>query len=266
MKREVLGYVLSILVILVLWQLASWAMHWAFPPIPDPRTGELKPNPRWRVLPGPLEALQVFPAHWQEIGIHSLATGLRLTVSLLISFVLAVPLGLSIGHERWARPLLSPLVYTAYPIPKVVFWPILFMLLGVQSEAAKISFIVLVVFFQLLVSARDAAANIPRDYVLSALAAGVSHAKIYWHVVLPGSLPAIFTSLRISLGLGIFALYLAETVIKTPLGLGSYINASFGMFSFEKVFAGIMAIGLLGLGIYILIEILEHWLCRWKYI
>lgn len=256
MKRQLLGYALSVVALLLFWQLISWVIHLALP---------LR---QARVLPGPVEAMQVFTLHWRDIASHSLATGLRLIASLLISVILAVPLGLSIGHERWARQLLSPLVYTAYPIPKVVFWPILFVLLGVESEAAKISFVVLVVFFQLLVSARDAAANLPKDYILSALAAGVSHAKIYWHVVLPGALPAIFTSLRISLGLGIFAVYIAETVTISGnlLGLGFYIWNSFGRFSFEAVFAGIIAIGILGLGLYLLIELLERWLCRWKYV
>lgn len=256
MKREALGYVLSVLALLVLWQLTSWVIHLALPPR------------QARVLPGPVEAMQVFALHWQAIANHSIGTGLRLIIALLISFLLAVPLGLSIGHERWARQLLSPLIYTAYPIPKVVFWPILFVLLGVESEAAKISFVVLVVFFQLLVSARDAAANLPKDYVLSALAAGVSRSKIYWHVVLPGALPAIFSSLRISLGLGIFAVYISETVTITgsATGLGFYIWNSFGRFSFESVFAGIIAIGLLGLALYLVIELLERWLCRWKYL
>lgn len=261
MRQQTLGYILSVLALLLLWQLASWLMQLTLPA----RIA--------RVLPGPLEAIMVFPAHWRDIGNHLLGTGYRLLSALAISFVLAVPLGLSIGHERWARRLLSPLIYTVYPVPKVVFWPILFVLFGlggVLGEMGKISFVVLVVFFQLLVSARDAAENIPKDYVLSALAAGVSRLKIYWHVVLPGALPAIFTSLRVSLGLGIFAVYIAETayVIGTPKygGLGYYINNSFGSFSFESVFAGIMAIGILGLGLYLLIEVLERWLCRWKYV
>lgn len=257
MKRQTLGYLISILVLLALWQLLSWGMHMAMP------------EQKARVLPGPVQALLVFPSHWRDIGNHFLGTGYRLMVALMISIVVAVPIGLSVGHERWARTMISPLIYTAYPIPKVVFWPILFVLLNL-GEAAKISFVVLVIFFQLLVSARDAAANLPKEYVLSALAAGLSRSQIYWHVVLPGSLPTIFSALRISLGLGIFAVYIAETAITigTPKygGLGYYINSAFAIFSFEKVFAGIMAIGLLGLGLYLLIELLEHWLCRWKYL
>ncbi len=257
-RRQTLGYLLSVLVLLVLWQLLSWLLEATL----DPR--------RARVLPGPLEAFLVFPRHWREIGNHFLGTGARLVAALLLSLVTAVPLGLWVGHERRVRELLSPLIYTAYPIPKVVFWPILFVLLGIGSEVSKVAFAVLVVFFQLLVSARDAAANVPKDYVLSALAAGLSRPKVYWHVVLPAALPAIFTSLRISLGLGIFAIYLAETAVqlgRSPYaGLGFYINSSFKAFSFESVFAGIVAIGILGLGLYVLIEIAERWLCRWKYL
>jgi NitT/TauT family transport system permease protein len=258
MRQQTLGYVISVLVLLLLWQLLSWLLQLTL----DPRMA--------RVLPGPIEAFMVFPAHWREIGSHLLGTGYRLITAILLSLITAVPLGLIVGHEPRARRLLSPLIYTVYPIPKVVFWPILFVLLGVGSEISKISFAVLVVFFQLLVSARDAAANVPRDYILSALAAGLSRPKIYWHVVLPAALPAIFTALRISLGLGIFAIYIAETAIRVGVskyaGLGFYINNSFKIFSFESVFAGIMAIGLLGLGLYVLIELLERWLCRWKYL
>lgn len=256
--KQTLAYALSVLGLLVLWQLLSWLLQLTL----DPRMA--------RVLPGPLEALMVFPAHWREIGNHLLGTAARLLLGIVISLLLAVPLGLMIGHEPGARRFLSPFIYTTYPIPKVVFWPILFVLLGVGSEVSKVSFVVLVVFFQLLVSARDAAANIPRDYVLSALAAGLSRPKIYWHVVLPGALPAVFTGLRISLGLGIFAVYIAETAVRIGVskygGLGYYINHSFGIFSFEGVFAGILAIGLLGLALYGLIELLERWLCRWKHL
>lgn len=256
MRRQTLDYGLAVLALLALWQLASWAISLILPPL------------QARILPGPIQAIAVFSRHWQDIGLHFVGTGYRLLTALAISILTAVPLGLVIGHERWARRWLTPLVYTAYPIPKVVFWPIIFMALGPTAAISKIAFIVLVVFFQLLVSVRDAAANLPKDYVLSALAAGVSRLGIYWHVVLPGALPAVFSGLRISLGLGIFAVYLSETVIGgggTPYaGLGFYITNAFNIFDFGKVFAGIMAIALLGLILYLVVEGLEHWLCRWK--
>lgn len=254
--RQILDYALAILALLALWELASQGVSWALPP------------QQARVLPGPIQAIAVFQTHWQDIGRHFLGTSYRLLAALGLSILTAVPLGLVIGFERWARRWLTPLVYTAYPIPKVVFWPIIFMLLGPTAAISKIVFIVLVVFFQLLVSVRDAAANLPKDYVLSALAAGVNRRGIYWHVVLPGALPAVFSGLRISLGLGIFAVYLAETVVggsNSPYaGLGSYINNAFVIYSFDKVFAGILAIAGLGLVLYLVIEGLEHWLCRWK--
>ncbi len=256
MRRQALDYGLSILILLGLWQLASWGVSLFLPPLEA------------RVLPGPVQAIGVFQTHWKDIGLHFVGTSYRLLSALGISILTAVPLGLVIGYERWARRWLTPLVYIAYPIPKVVFWPIIFMLLGPTALISKIVFIVLVIFFQLLVSVRDAAANLPKDYILSALAAGVNRRGIYWHVVLPGALPAVFSGLRISLGLGIFAVYLAETVVgggeSQFAGLGFYINNAFVIYNFEKVFAGILAITLLGLALYLVVEGLEHWLCHWK--
>ena len=256
MRRQTLDYAIAVLALVALWQLASWAISLVLPPL------------QARILPGPVQAIAVFRNHWQDIGFHFLGTSYRLLSALGVSIVTAVPLGLIIGYERWTRRWLTPLIYVIYPIPKVVFWPIIFMALGPTAMISKVVFIVLVVFFQLLVSVRDAAANLPKDYVLSALAAGVNRRGIYWHVVLPGSLPAVFSGLRISLGLGIFAVYLAETVVgggsSQFAGLGFYINNSFVIYSFDKVFAGILAIAGLGLALYLVIEGLERWLCRWK--
>lgn len=259
MKRRILDYLLSILVLLILWQLLSSVASLTLPSL------------QARMLPGPIGASWALWTHISDIGLHFIGTSYRLLLSIAISIVTAVPLGLAIGHEHRLRRWLTPPIYIAYPIPKVVFWPIIFFMLGTTATISKIFFIVLVVFFQLLVSVRDAAANLPRDYILSAMAAGVGRAGIYRHVILPGSLPAVFSGLRVSLGLGIFAVYLAETVVggsgRSPYaGLGVYINSSFSVLNFEKVFAGIMAIALLGLVLYLIIELLEFWLCRWKHL
>ncbi len=260
MRRQIFGYAASILVLLLLWHGLSELVK---------LTGDIRIV---RLVPGPIEAFSTFASHWQEIGNHFLGTSYRLITAILISLALAIPLGLYIGHARWARQFLTPFVYTIYPIPKVVFWPVLFLTFQISQateDLSKITFMVLVVFFQLLVSIRDAAENIPKEYVVTAIAAGVSPARIYSEVILPGSLPAIFSSLRVSLGLGILAAYIAETtfVIGRPEygGLGYFIDVS-GIANVKGVYAGIVAIAVLGLALYIIIELLERWLCRWKYL
>ncbi|MBI1729727.1 ABC transporter permease subunit [Candidatus Acetothermia bacterium] len=264
MIKNLLGYLLSVILLLLIWQGVSSLLVYAYQ---DPQDARIV-----RLVPSPLTVLAFMINHWEELGKHLLGTSFRLITSIILSLALAIPLGLYIGHANWARRYLTPFVYSIYPIPKVVFWPVIFLLFQIgqaTEDIAKITFIVLVVFFQLLVSIRDAAENIPKEYVVTALAAGVKPFRIYTNVILPGSLPAIFSSLRVSLGLGIFAVYVSETTFAfgTPEygGLGWFIFKS-GILNINGDYAAIVAIAALGLTLYVLIEFLEHWLCRWKYV
>jgi NitT/TauT family transport system permease protein len=258
MKRQILGYGISTLILLVIWQLLSMLMDLI-----------LIPN-QAHFLVSPVEAFSSFVNNWQDYAKHFWGTSYRLVIAMFLALIVAIPIGLYIGHKKSARAFWTPFIYTVYPIPKVVFWPVLFMLVGVSAgleDLAKILFIWLVVFFQLLVSIRDTAANMHRAYIISALAAGLSPFDMYRHVLLPGALPEIFSSLRISLGFGLFAAYVAESSIRigTPEygGLGYFISVSYP-FNTRGIYAGIVAIAILGLLLYLLLEILERWLCRWK--
>ena len=94
---------------------------------------------------------------------------------------------------------------------------------------------------------------------------GGNKLQIYRHVVIPATLPSVLSSARISIGLGIAALYLAE-LSYTNVGLGYYINNSWKVFAYSNVFAGILAFAALGLGLYAVIEALERALCRWNFL
>ncbi|HIC95448.1 TPA: ABC transporter permease subunit, partial [Candidatus Bipolaricaulota bacterium] len=95
--------------------------------------------------------------------------------------------------------------------------------------------------------------------------AGADRWQLYRHVIIPASLPAVLASARISIGIAIAALYLAETTgINT--GLGAFLLSVRRQFRYEDIFAGIMVMGLLGLILYGLLDLLERLLCRWKYV
>ena len=114
-----------------------------------------------------------------------------------------------------------------YPIPKVVFLPILLVLLGL-ADAPKIVLIALTVFFQVLVAVRDAVHAVPEDLVLSARALGAGRWGVYRHVIVPATLPAVFTSLRIGTGTAIAVLFIAEAIAGST-GLGYFIMQSWAM-------------------------------------
>lgn len=253
LQNYVVGYLLGIVLFFGVWWLASWAVS------------TFAAKPLQGAVPPPLRALSILITEWRELAAHFFASGYRVLSGLLLATVIATPLGLVIGHERVLDRLLSPSIYLTYPIPKVVFLPLLFVFLGIY-DAPKIGLITLVLVFQLLLSTRDAAKNIPKSYVLSVVSAGASPWHVYKHVVLPASLPAMLSALRISIGTAIMALALTEA-FASRYGLWRYIYDQWSRYgNYEHMFAGILAMGILGLVFYIVTDLIERWICRWQYV
>lgn len=244
-------YLISIAVLLLIWWgvsvLVEVVKDRAFLPNPVSALREM-----WRLGP------RLFQNFW--------VSAWRLVLAITIAFTLGYPLGLLIGHERRLDQLVSPMIFIIYPIPQVAFILPLFLIFGL-GDPVKVAIVTSALFFQLLVSARGAAKLIEFEHIISVRSAGASWWQIYRHVVLPATLPSILTSLRVSVGLGMAFLYIAETTGSfDPYrgGLGSFIDSN--IFSGAQAFAGIMAMALLGFSLYIAIDIIERVVCRWKYI
>jgi len=235
-----------VIALLVLWQLAAWVVD--------------KP-----ILPAPLEVGRVFISELQS-GLldHFLVSLWRVTASTLLAIAVAAPLGLILGQSKRLNNVLSPLVYLVYPIPKVVFVPVVLLFLGL-GDAPKIAIIFLILFFQILVLVRDQAAGLRPELIQSVRSLGAGRRALFRFVYLPASLPAILTALRQSVGTAVAVLYVAE-LFATQKGLGYYIylNGS-TLFNYPAMYAGIVAMSLLGLGLYFSVDWLEKRLCAWQY-
>jgi len=213
-------------------------------------------------LPGPVVAIATLVERWAEIWPEMLVSGGRVLVAMAVGTALAVPLGLWLGRSRRADAVAAPLIFLLYPIPKVVFLPVLLVLLGL-GNTPKIALIALIVFFQILVTARDASRAVPEGSIVSVRSLGASSLDVYRHVVVPASLPDIFTALRIGTGTAIAVLFLAESIAGTN-GLGYYIVDAWGQIDYPAMFAGIIVMALLGVVLYEALDALEIWATRWR--
>lgn len=214
-------------------------------------------------LPKPHQALASLAVELnQGLLIHVGVSLYRVLVSLGMSLLLGVPLGLVLGKNRWLDSYLAPAIYLTYPIPKVVLMPVLFVLLGI-GDVSKIVLITLIVFFQILVTTRDAARHLEEEYILSVKSLGAGTWELYAHVYFPGCLPEILTSLRLGLGTAMAVLFLTETYA-TRQGIGYFIMDSLSKMAYPDMFAGIIAMGLMGFFLYLLIDAIEKRVCRWK--
>jgi NitT/TauT family transport system permease protein len=218
------------------------------------------------ILPTPVEVARVFV---EELGegliIHFLASLWRVVASMLLAVALAAPAGLVIGQSPRLNRLFSPLIYILYPIPKVVFVPIILLILGI-GDIPKIFLIFLILFFQILVLVRDQAANLAPQLIHSLRSLGAGRRALFRFVYLPASLPAILTALRQSVGTAVAVLYIAE-LFATTSGLGYYIYYKGStLLNYPAMYAGVVAMSLLGLMLYFSVDWLERRLCPWLHI
>jgi NitT/TauT family transport system permease protein len=229
--------------LMVLWQIFAMILH----------------QP---ILPSPMTVAVVF---WEELGngllIHFAASLWRVVAGIGLSLLLAVPAGLVLGQsQKWNR-IFSPFLYLIYPIPKVVFVPIVFLLLGI-GDLAKITLIFLILFFQVLVLVRDAAVGISPQLLLSLRSLGAGRRALFRFVYLPASIPAILTGLRQSIGTAVAILYITE-LFATRYGLGYYIYYQGStLLNYPAMYAGVVAMSLLGLGLYFGVDWLQKRLVR----
>jgi NitT/TauT family transport system permease protein len=243
-RRDVL---LASLGILVIWQFVAMLVNRS-------------------ILPTPVVVLDVFFKELRgELPGHFAASLWRVVAGMLLSVVTAVPVGLGIGGSKRLNRFLSPVIYLLYPIPKVVFVPIVLLFLGV-GDTAKITVIFLILFFQIVVLVRDQAAGLAPQMLQSLRSLGAGRRALFRFVYLPASLPAILTALRQSIGTAVAVLYIAE-LFATRKGLGYYIYQSGStLLDYPAMYAGVLAMSILGLGLYFTVDWLERRLCPWKFV
>lgn len=241
--RRLLAYVWGTVAVIALWWACALLLNTPALPAPDATFPALA-----ACLP------EIAP----ELGISFL----RIVLAMALGTVLGAPLGMWLGRSERANRVLSPVLYVLYPIPKIVFLPVLFILLGLGGQA-KVVLMAIVVFFQMLVSMRDAAAGVPEDAATSLRSLGATRWQVFKEAVVPATVPALFTALRVTTAMTVAILFIAESMAGSS-GLGYYIMHSWSLLEYEQMFAGIVVLSVLGVAIYEAFEAIEYRLLRWK--
>jgi 4-hydroxybenzoate polyprenyltransferase len=187
----------------------------------------------------------------------------RVCLSILLSWIIAFPLGAALGYSRVLDRIFAPLIFMAYPVPKMVLLPVIVLLFGL-GDISKIVLITLILFFQVLVSTRDGVRAINTRYYDSVESMGGTRYDIYRHVVFPAALPHSFTAIRISTGTAISVLFFAES-FATTTGLGYLIMDAWARADYVMIFVGITGMSLMGLGLYMIVALLEKKACSWTF-
>lgn len=225
------------------------------------------------ILPAPWAVAKYFARQLNNpvfLG-HCLCSLRRLSGGLAIGFAAAFPLGVVLGYFKTLDKYLAPAVFLTYPIPKVLFLPALLVLFGL-GELPKVIIIALTTAYLILVVTRDSVRAIdPNYYAFFATLwpNGKAPRGFGWfmavlrHVICPQALPAAITAFRLAAGTAVAVLFIAES-FATDKGLGFLIMDGWGAMDLRKMWAGIVAMSIMGALMFELANLLEYLLCPWK--
>ena len=192
----------------------------------------------------------------------------RVTWGFLLAVLAGVPLGLLLGWSTRLFRAFNPLIQVLRPISPIAWIPIAILWFGV-TDRAPIFLIFLASLFPIMVASIAAVQNIQPVYVRAARNFGLSNFQLFTRVIIPATLPQIVTGIRITLGVAWLVVVAAEMIATDPTvgGLGYLINdARNAGKRFDLIAAGMVLIGLIGLGLDLLVRQIEKFdEVRWGY-
>ena len=227
--------------------------------------------PRFQDMPGltevftewfsedPYYGLSIYtPEYYKHIGI-SLR---RIAYAFFLATGLGVPLGLFLGWSKTFREFIFPLFEVFRPIP-VLAWVPLAIIIFSGSETPVIFLTFLASFFATTLNTMLGVESIDESYSRAAYCLGANRWQVFRHVVIPGSMPFIFTGLQISIGVAWFSLVAGE-MVSGQFGLGYLINTSYMMIEYPKIIIGMITLGVVGYSTSAMVRMMGDYLMQWR--
>ncbi len=235
---------------LILWHLAAVLL--SSPYLPTPMTVATAFWNEW--LP------------WTENGRASLQQNFGPTLQLILSgwlcaIVIGVPAGLAVGRSAHVAELLNPIIRFGMNVPPPVLLPLIIVLLGFGLPG-KLALIVVGTLWPILMNTILGAQSIDPIAIKTARTLHLRRSTVIWKIILPASLPAIFSGLRIALSLSIMLVVIAEMYTASQ-GVGFAIVSAQMMFDIQVMWAGIVMLAVLGIGLNLLFVAAERRVLFW---
>lgn len=188
----------------------------------------------------------------------------RVFVGFLLSAVLAIPLGVLIGTYQPMKAMFEPLMDFIRYMPAVAFIPLVMLWVGIE-ESSKIAIIFIGTFFQMVLMVAEDIRRVPINQIEAAQTMGANRGEIVSMVIFQSAKPALLDTLRVTMGWAWTYLVVAELVAANS-GLGYSILRAQRFMQTDKIFAGIILIGLIGLAIDQLFRLIHRKSFPWLYL
>lgn len=195
---------------------------------------------------------------WGHLG----ASLMRVLAGFFLGSLVGIPLGYAMGLSNWFRGWFDPIVEFMRPVPPLALIPLVIIWFGIW-ESGKIVLLFLAALWIMTIAARAGVSGVKISKIHAAYSLGASKWQILRHVIIPNSLPDIFTGARVAMGV-CWGTVVAAELVAAEKGAGMMIIAASKFQLTDIVVMGIILIGVIGYGIDILMRMAERWLVPWK--
>jgi NitT/TauT family transport system permease protein len=215
-------------------------------------------------FPTALQAIRAIPSILgdKESLINILASLRRMAIGFGVAILVSIPLGLMMGRSRNVASFFNPLLMVTYPVPKAALMPIIMLWLGV-GDVAKTLVIFLGVSLPVIYHSFQGARAVEKKMLWSGAAMGLSAAQRLVRIVLPAALPEILAGCRTGLVLALITMITSEMIARQS-GAGNILFNALDMGQYDTVFAMIIIVGAMGIGLDAAFERLRARLVRWS--
>jgi len=215
-------------------------------------------------FPTAIEAIRAIPSILgdKEALINILASLRRMAIGFSVAVAMSIPLGLMMGRSRTVAAFFNPLLMVIYPVPKAALMPIIMLWLGV-GDVAKTLVIFLGVSLPVIYHSFEGAKAVEEKMLWSGAAMGLSAAQRMIRIVLPAALPEILTGCRTGLVLALITMITSEMIARQS-GAGNILFNALDMGQYDTVFAMIIIVGAMGIGLDALFERMRARLVKWS--
>jgi len=186
----------------------------------------------------------------------------RVIVGFALGALVGIPLGYAMGLSDWFRGWFDPIVEFMRPVPPLALIPLVIIWAGI-GESGKIILLFLAALWIMTISARAGVSGVAISKVHAAYSLGASKWQLMRHVIVPNSLPEIFTGARVAMGV-CWGTVVAAELVAAEKGAGMMIMVASRFQLTDIVLMGIILIGIIGYGIDIMMRKAEAWLVPWK--
>ena len=186
----------------------------------------------------------------------------RVLAGFVLGALVGIPLGYAMGLSDWFRGWFDPIVEFMRPVPPLALIPLIIIWFGID-EFGKVVLLFLAALWIMAIGARAGVSGVNISKVHAAYSLGASKWQVLRHVIIPNSLPEIFTAARVAMGV-CWGTVVAAELVAAQVGAGYMITAASKFQQTYIVLMGIILIGIIGFGIDILMRVAEAKLVPWK--